>query len=127
MICLCWTNLFVSIYQGTFKPFDNRKQNQIQIINEYLISSIAYNAILFTDVIVDQKQKYFYGWAMILVVSLTFIINTCLICWVSARQVKLLCIKLYNHCSNAWIKAKTALKLIFNKKKTNKTPVSPET
>ena len=79
-----------TMFQGQFKPFDSRNQNQLQLFNEFLISCISYLSILFSDIIINENDKYYFGWAVIGTICGTVIINTILILLVSLHQIKLI-------------------------------------
>ena len=101
ILILFYTNLFMTIYQGQLKPLQGRKNNKIQLFNEYMISTISYFLVLYTEMVNSSADKYFYGWIQIGLISTCFAINLVLIIWVLFNQLRFIYIKIRFYCQKA--------------------------
>ena len=96
LICFMYANLFSTVYQGNFKPLNIRFLNRLQMTNEYLIACMAYMAVLFTDLIDADSDKYYFAWHLIGIISFTFIINMIFIFALTLQKLRLVVIKYGN-------------------------------
>ena len=53
------------IYQGWVKPFEFKKRNFQELINEVLILLNAYFLIMYSDFVPDPEVRYLMGWVNI--------------------------------------------------------------
>ena len=113
ILILFYTNLFMSCYKGYFKPLIGRKQNQIELFNEFMISCISYFLVLYTEMVDSESDKYFYGWIQVALVSFTFLINLFLIFFVTINQMRFLYFKVRFY----FMRGKRYLVLKINKRK----------
>ena len=94
-LCLLYTNLLLTIYQGQFKPFIQKKSNRIELSNEFFMSLASYQVIFFTDMVEDLHVRYKYGWALIIIVSISIVSNMGIVFHMIIKQVFLITIKVH--------------------------------
>lgn len=63
------------MYLVKVQPFDTRLDNAIEIMNELLVTFVAYSAITFTDVTYNPELKYNIGWVVLLTISVICVVN----------------------------------------------------
>ena len=88
------TNLFMIIFIG-LKPFKFLLNSRIEIMNEYLMSSICYSSIVMTDYLVAVEDKYKGAWFTIGLISMTLSINISIVIWFMLMSLKLILIKYF--------------------------------
>jgi hypothetical protein len=92
LIVLLEVNLFMSLFIGS-KPMKQLLDNRIEIMNEYLMSSICINSIVITDYLVENEDKYEGSWIMIALISFTIFINISIVLWFMIINLKLIITK----------------------------------
>ena len=101
LILLLLTNLLMTHFIG-YKPFKSLVLNRIEIMNEYLMSSICYSSIVMTDYLTTNEDKYRGAWFTIGLISVTLCINISIVLWfllVSIKQV----VKKYFNRGYRWL------------------------
>ena len=96
LILLMLVNLITTIYQGQFKPLRSMYDNKINMFNEYMVSCVVYLSLTFSSWADTVEEKYFYGWALMLVITLTFLVNMIIIFAVTVKKLYLLMVKMWN-------------------------------
>jgi hypothetical protein len=93
----------MSIFIG-IKPFKRLLSNSIEIMNEFLMSSICYSATLvITDYLKDNEDRYRGAWICIGLISLTMFINMSFAACFLLGDLKLI-IKKYFHRAKRYFK-----------------------
>lgn len=105
-------NFWMTIYQGSFMPFDTRLKNNLELFNEWAISVSSFNFICFTDIALDPWAQYTTGWSLIAIITITFIINLATIFKIAFNKMKLVIIK-YSRVLMNKLKKKQFLKKFF--------------
>ena len=81
-------NLLTTIYQGTFKPLNDGKFiNNLNLINEFIISSCAYIAVICSGMASDEEQVYQFGWVIIITLSAFFFSNMTIVAAILIRRI----------------------------------------
>ena len=93
MMLLLYCNLGMTFYIAN-KPYLDRLSNRIELMNEFLMSSICYSCIIVTDQVIGNDQKYEGAWVMIFAISLTMLINIMIVIWFMLSNFKLICSRL---------------------------------
>jgi len=69
------TNLIFNLYVAAFKPFDTRKKNRSEVLNEVTIYYASMSLYFFSDYSPDLDMQYFAGWMIIGAVLVNMIIT----------------------------------------------------
>ena len=85
------------MYQGYFKPLLNNFDNQLNLFNEFMVSSMAYTSVIFSEMAKSEEEKYFFGWVLIFLISSTFMINMVIVLLITIKKVFLIILKCYNY------------------------------
>ena len=97
LILFMWINLITTMYQGYFKPLLNNFDNQLNLFNEFMVSSMAYTSVIFSEMAKSEEEKYFFGWVLIFLISSTFMINMVIVLLITIKKVFLIILKCYNY------------------------------
>jgi hypothetical protein len=92
-------NLGMSLFIGR-KPMKNILNNRIEIMNEFMMASICYNAIVLTDYLIENEYKYEGSWIMISLISFAIMINISIVLWfltINLKSIGLRCQKIIHH------------------------------
>ena len=90
-------NTFCLIYITNSKPYLDRRQNHLEILNEFMIGVMVILYIDFTDYCPNKWITYQAGWAEIIGFLICLIINIAIHLRETFHQIKLRIIRLYNH------------------------------
>ena len=55
-----------------------------------MVSSVAYVSLIFSEMSETKEQKYIFGWALMFMISVTFLINMMIVFLMTAKNVYLL-------------------------------------
>ena len=105
------------IYLGHVKPLQTKLSNTIEIMNEFLIDIITFHLLLYTDFVPETTIKFNIGWSNVALISISMFINLNIVCYFSAKYIKLLVIKYFRIARIKAIKAHKCIKKIRWKKK----------
>lgn len=109
---ILFSNLVFIIYQGNYRPLAYGFENNIELVNEFIISMATLHIILFTDFVPEKEMQYYIGMNMLLVISLLMILNLYLViyfstwtfCLFGRKYYKLGKLKHHNYREHAVIK-----------------------
>lgn len=87
-------NFLMILYVGN-RLFNHRLLNRIQMFEELLNSIISFHMIYFSDYCKEDKVRYIYGWSMIIITSLYYIVQQSFFFYLAFHLVKLLFIRLF--------------------------------
>ena len=76
------------IYQGKYRPGQDRLNHRLDIFNEFLVLVCTDMVIMFTDWIGDLEQQFNLGWYWSGLVLLTMMINLMTISYYGYKSVK---------------------------------------
>ena len=82
----------MTLFVGS-KPFKVLSSNRIELLNEFLVSSVCYSCIIATDYHHLVDKKYEGAWFLILVITLTLFINIMIVTWSMLRGIRLMFIR----------------------------------
>jgi len=68
-------NNFSIVYLGWFRPFDSQGQNNIELVNCWMLHMIAYSLLLLVNLMPNPETEINLGWFVIAMVGLLFLIN----------------------------------------------------
>jgi hypothetical protein len=94
---LMYINLAVFMYKVYFKPLEWRLQNYIDLFNEATICVCTMHLLFFTDWVADLEVRYAYGWSMIVIMCINFLVNAIVVLWFAGKKLYLLMSKLQLH------------------------------
>ena len=92
---LLFQNVFCLILVGNNYPFVEKRQNQIELFNEFVIDLLTIVLFGYTQFLTDPIVKYDLGWVSIILFSLLIILNFGRIILRFLVYMKLVSIKLY--------------------------------
>ena len=98
LMLFMYTNLLVTIYQGQLKPLSRVFDNRLNLFNEFMVSTVVYISIIFSEMANSVDQKYFYGWMLMFIITFTFVINMMVVFLQTAKSLYLISIKSYVIC-----------------------------
>jgi hypothetical protein len=93
-ILLLETNLLMSIFVGK-KPFNLLVNNRIEIMNEFFLSSVCQSAVVITDYLTTNEDKYNGAWFILCLIAFTIFINISIVIWFLFGNIKLVIKKYY--------------------------------
>ena len=68
-------NYIQFLYIGLVRPRLMKLMNNIELTNEFLISSISLQLLLFTDFLPDEETRFIAGWGMVGLIITLLVIN----------------------------------------------------
>lgn len=80
-------NILYMIFIGLGRPHETRKQNIIELTNEFLTVVATYHLISFSDMVSDIETKFTMGYSMIGNVAIIMLFNILNIILVSAHNL----------------------------------------
>ena len=89
-------NIVMTIYIGTLMPMVSSKENKILLFNELMIQFISIQVLLFTDWVISEDDKFYYGWHLCFYISVMILFNMSFVVQYMCRVGYLVCIKYYN-------------------------------
>ena len=75
---IAYLNLIMIIYTGYVKPKKSRLSNNIELFNEFMISTVSTHMLFFTDRIDKAEDQYTIGFVMIALIC--FMMSVSLMC-----------------------------------------------
>jgi hypothetical protein len=81
--------VFIIIYLGLTKPFEDPFANKLEIINEVFIIAICYHLFIYTMFVSDDVIQYNGGWSVTLLTILNILLNMIVVIVNSITNLKL--------------------------------------
>jgi hypothetical protein len=75
------------IYLGWFKPFDTNSQNNIELINSWMLHLISYALLLLANLMPNPQNEINVGWAVIGCIGVIFLINLGFMMSISVQKI----------------------------------------
>jgi len=91
IILINYLNLAALIYVGTHKPLISQPRNRLEIFNEFMICFITFVFMGFTDVILNEDDKWAFGNIVIWLVIYFLYVNIMVILANIARNISIMC------------------------------------
>ena len=89
--------MFIMVIIGLFKPYANKRENILEILNEYTILVLFCHLITQTDFVLNMAARRAMGWSLIVLISVNIIVNfgniLILELWTLCRKIKLFYLK----------------------------------
>ena len=90
---IAYLNLFMIIYTGYVKPKKLRLSNNIELFNEFMISTVSIHMLFFTDRIDKAEDQYKIGFFMIALICLMMSLSLICVFYFAFKAIKLVCVK----------------------------------
>ena len=85
MPILLFMNIIFIFYNGSIKPLECRLDNRIDLFNEFIVDCCSIYAMTSSDWCNDNEMKGFYGYHIVALLMLMFIVNISIILYQSGR------------------------------------------
>jgi len=93
---IMYSNIFVAIYLGAYKPLIKRSDRYLEFFNELIITVVTYHEMFYTDWVDKMEDKMLFGWSMIAIIAFNLLINILIVLWIMLKNLRLTAIKLKN-------------------------------
>ena len=80
------SSLILISVMGLARPFDQQNVNRLEIANEFIILVLIGQLLCQTDLVTYPGGKHITGWAIIVITSLTILVNFGYILFKDLRQ-----------------------------------------
>ena len=91
IICALFLNMFILIYIGTNKSLGSFLKNRIEMFNEFMICSVTFIIMNFTDWVGARPVRTEYGWIMNCMVFVIIAFNSFFVLWYGFGSIRLMC------------------------------------
>jgi hypothetical protein len=82
VVLMIFVTLGFIAYIASVRPFESKALNILELFNEFVILICLYHMMVFTGVLVDEKDLlYSVGWSMDVVLVIQFILNIFIIAY----------------------------------------------
>ena len=90
-----YMNLAIFMYKLNYKPLEWRMQNYVDFFNEATICICTMHMLFFTEWVADLDVRYGYGWSLIVIMCLNFLVNIILVVWFAGKRIYAIFNKFY--------------------------------
>ena len=94
--------MFLLIYIGSYKPLGSFQKNRIELFNEFMICTVTFFILNFTDWVGDRSVRIIYGWVMNALIFVIIAVNSSFVLYYGGKSIVLLFKKVKNivshHC-----------------------------
>ena len=85
------------VYMGKYKPYSDRRDNQLETSNEFSVLWVLALCLGFTSPTIEGPMRSAMGALAIAIVFITLLINAAMILYQLARDIYLWALRIYNY------------------------------
>ena len=82
------------IYQGQIQPLKYKRENRLEIFNEWIVTCCYLYSVVFTQ-FAENSVQYYTGWVVVLLVAALITVNMTLVLQQTGRKFYLIGLKYY--------------------------------
>ena len=79
IMLVLYLSIAIIIFKGWFRPFQDRWDNTMEIVNETLVLANCYFMVLYSEFVPDVHVRYKLGWINIALIGIMILINVVMI------------------------------------------------
>ena len=79
IMLVLYLSIGIIIFKGWFRPFQDRWDNTMEIVNETLVLANCYFMVLYSEFVPDVYVRYKLGWINIALIGIMILINVIMI------------------------------------------------